>query len=92
MPNSKWDGAERRKVSDDHDTIIEVLGLIKNGRENFEEHMKSFNDHKVDDQSNFNLLRRELLGIQKVIWIATGVIISVQAIPMMTKILHILDK
>lgn len=40
MPMDRWNGEERRKATRDHDTLIEMVQILKNLVTNFEEHTK----------------------------------------------------
>lgn len=86
-----WDGRDRRKVTD-HDTIIELVQIIKNHVENFESHRESYKDHIKDDSSKFEELRIALEGIKRVIWIGLGVFMTLQGIPKIIDTIQLLHK
>lgn len=56
--NSLWDGQERRKNLSDHDTMIELVQIMKNHIDNFNEHRKDFDEHKIEDNKSFKFLNR----------------------------------
>lgn len=88
----EWLGNERRQPSKDHDTLIQVVTILDNHVKNFNSHTEAFRAHEIKDQSNFDALRKDVLGIQKVVWTASGIIIAVEALPTVLKLMHILNK
>lgn len=87
-----WNGSERRAPSKDHDTLIQVVTILDNHVKNFNTHTDAFKAHEIKDQANFDSLRKDVLGIQRVIWTATGIILAVEALPTVLKLMHILNK
>lgn len=56
-----WDGIKRRAddfKANDHDTIIELVQIIKNHIEHFEEHREDFHEHKNNDDKSFKFLNK----------------------------------
>jgi hypothetical protein len=88
----EWNGNERRQPTKDHDTLIQVVTILDNHVKNFNMHTDAFKAHEIRDQANFDSLRKDVLGIQRVIWIATGIILAVQFLPTALKLMHILNK
>ncbi len=88
----EWNGNERRQVTRDHDTLTELVVILDSHVKNFNTHTDAFKQHEIKDQSNFDSLRKDVLGIQRVIWVATGIIIAVEALPTVLKLMHILNK
>ena len=89
---NEYQGEERRKTSRDHDTLIEMVQILKNHVANFDTLNESFKTHQIKDETNFDQLRKDGLATQRIIWMATGVIMAVQAIPAVMKVLHIINK
>lgn len=85
-------GEENRNNNKDHDTLIQLVQIMDNHVKNFNTHADTFKAHEIKDQSNFDSLRTDVLGIQKVVWTASGIIIAVQALPTVLKFMHILNK
>lgn len=90
--NDEWKGNERRSPAKDHDTLIQVVTILDNHVKNFNTHTEAFKSHEIRDQVNFDSLRKDVLGIQRVVWMATGIIIAVEALPTVLKLMHILNK
>lgn len=74
----------------DHDTLITLVQLVKNQNENTKIISDNLVAHETKDQTNFDKIREDILGLQRVVWIATGIIISLDAIPKVGEILHLL--
>lgn len=91
MP-TKWDGEERRASTRDHDTLIQIVQIMDNHVKNFDTHVNAFRSHEIQDQVNFDKLRKEVLAVQRIIWMATGIILAVEALPTVLKLMHILNK
>ncbi len=87
-----WNGSERRKENTDHDTLIQIVQIMDNHVKNFQTHAEAFRAHEVQDQTNFDKLRTQIAKIERIIYIATGVLLAVQALPTVFKIIHIFDK
>lgn len=51
MVNIPWDGRERRKGSRDHDSLIEVIQILRLHVDNFEKHIEK-------DERQFQFLNR----------------------------------
>lgn len=61
-----WDGTERRMKAQDHDTLIEVVQILKS-------HVENFDKHQVEDKKQFDILNRNMyLGI--------GILIAVKIV------------
>ena len=58
MVQEKWNGHERRKSTRDHDTLIEMVQILKNHVGNFDIHRKDYLTHIGDDKKNFEFLNR----------------------------------
>lgn len=70
MDNS-WDGTtERRQKAQDHDTLVQMVEILKNHVNNFDMHREDYKEHKQEDKINFK-------RIDKTIYTATGVLIAV---------------
>lgn len=65
-----WDGIERRQKVQDHDTLVEVVQILKNHVDNFNMHRNEFVKHREEDGVNFK-------RIDKTIYLATGVVTAV---------------
>lgn len=91
MQNKEWDKITERRINHtDHDTLIELVTIIRVQTENAKNIAENLKLHEIKDEDNFQLIRKEILVLQKVIWIATGIIIGLDAIPRIYNILHIL--
>jgi hypothetical protein len=90
--NEKWDGSERRQPIRDHDTLIQMVQILQNHVHNFDDHRKEFKNHEIKDETNYQKLEKVNQGTQKIIWTATGLLLSVQVIPACVKVLHIFNK
>lgn len=90
---SPWDGeTERRSAGGrDHDTLIQMVQILDNHVKNFDVHSNSFKAHEIQDQTNFDKLRTSIAKIERVIYIATGAILAVEALPTVLKLMHILN-
>lgn len=69
MPNTQslWDGRERRKTSQDHDTLIEVVQILKS-------HVSNFDRHTDKDDRQFENINRNM-------YIGLGILIAINGIP-----------
>lgn len=76
----------------DHDTLIQLVQIISNHVKNFDTHTTAFKDHEIKDQDNFDKLRTQTAKIEKVIWMATGAILMVEALPTILKLMHVINK
>lgn len=86
MPLQPWDGTtERRQKAQDHDTLIELVTILSN-------HVVNFNAHVESDTSNFKELKTTVLNIERCVWVATGVIITVHVFPQVVSFFHVLNK
>ena len=74
----------------DHDTLVEVVQILKNQDELSKIIATNLKDHEMKDQENFNGIRRDILGLQKIVWTATGIIIALDALPKVAEIFHII--
>ncbi len=91
MPN-QWNGPERRKDDRDHDTLITIVQILDNHVKNSTAHEAAFRAHEIQDQTNFEKLKISVQKIERIIWIATGIILAVQALPTAIQVSHILNK
>ena len=91
MSNS-WNGQERRGESKDHDTLIEVVQILKNHVSNFDNLSDNFKAHEQRDEHNFSALRKDNLNLQRGFWMAAGVLMALEALPIVLKLMHILNK
>lgn len=87
---NKWDGNERRNTPTDHDTLIEMVQIMRNQTETAKVIASNLKDHEMKDQTNFDGIRKDILGLQKIVWTATGIIIALDAIPKVADIIHII--
>ncbi len=56
-----WDGVKRRAddfKANDHDTIIELVQIMKNHIDHFNEHRDDFHEHKMEDNKSFEILKK----------------------------------
>jgi hypothetical protein len=90
--NEQYTGRERRQPSKDHDTLIEMVQILKNHVANFDSLNASFKNHEIRDENNFDSLRKDNFKIQRVIWLASGAVMAVEALPQILKVFHILTK
>lgn len=81
---SKWEGADRRKHADDHDTLISLVQILNS-------HVTNFNDHILSDKKSFDKLENTVLKIERCIWIATGVIVAIHGLPSIANAVKILS-
>lgn len=66
MPNTKWDGiTERRLKSQDHDTLIELVQILKSHVENFDEHI-------IQDREDFKDINKKVSFSTNMIYLAMG--------------------
>lgn len=79
----EWDGIKRRKDDhgvNDHDTLIELVQILTNHVNNFNELSNVFKDHVKEDKENFKILnesRWKVLGAFALIQICILPIIMV---------------
>lgn len=86
-----WDGKSDRRVNHtDHDTLIELVQINRNLSENARIVADNLKEHEIKDQDNFETIRRDILGLQKIVWTATGIIIALDALPKIGEVLHII--
>jgi hypothetical protein len=78
--------------SKDHDTLIQVVTLLDAQARNSSAYTEALNRHELRDQASFDALRKDVLAIQKVVWLATGILLAVQILPTILKVTHILNK
>lgn len=76
----------------DHDTLIELVQIIANHVKNFEVHSNAFTKHEIRDQANFDELRRDILSLKKGLYIGTGMILAVEALPKLIELIHVVTK
>lgn len=67
-----WDGIERRKKAQDHDTLIQVVQILKNHVENFDKHAAQFEQHVKDDNESFQLLMRKVDLVFRYVYMGLG--------------------
>ena len=67
-----WDGKERRTVSD-HDTLIEVVQVLKN-------HVANFDKHVDSNKTEFSLLQNKIWEHARYIYIGIGIIVVLNVI------------
>lgn len=66
MPNIPWnDKNEEQKRATDHDTVIELMTLLKRHMEQFDHYITTFQDHAKEDNRRFDALSR-------LIWMGAG--------------------
>lgn len=94
MPTSKpWDGEDRRiSAAKDHDTLIELVQILRDHVKHFETHMTNYEQHLKDDAANFKIVMKALEGIHRVFWVGLGVFFVIQALPKVVEVLAILHK
>lgn len=91
MPTTAWDGNTERRVNHtDHDTLIELVQIIRNQTEYTKDIADNFKTHENKDEHNFQAIRNDILGLQRIVWTATGIIIALDALPKIGEILHLL--
>lgn len=85
MVYKSWDGnAERRKNSDDHDTLIALVEVIKNHVDNYEE-------HKTDNEKQFEQLIKQVAFQNKCLYTGMGFLMALEALPKIIEVMtHIL--
>ena len=87
----KWDGQKERRINHtDHDTLIELVQIIKNQSANDLIIAENLKAHEQKDENNFVMIRKDILGLQKIDWTATGIIIALDALPKIGEVLHLL--
>ena len=69
----------------DHDTLIEVVQILKN-------HVANFDSHTVADSVAFAEIKKANSDTQKVIWSAAACVVTIGALPQVTNIIHLLFK
>ena len=62
-----WDGIERRNKATDHDTLIQVVQILTN-------HVENFNQHVTDDKAAFDEIGKRLWNHAKFIYIGIGIV------------------
>ena len=62
-----WDGEERRKMNTDHDTLTEIVQILKS-------HVENFDKHVIDDKVNFGKIDNKIDNHAKYIYIGMGII------------------
>lgn len=56
-----WDGVtERRRTAQDHDTLIEVVQILKNHVKNCDEDRRIVSQHMIDDNKSFERINRNI--------------------------------
>ncbi len=80
-----WDGSERRDKAQDHDTLIALVEILTS-------HVKNFDTHVKEDGENFRSLKNTVLNIERCVWVATGVIISVHVFPKVVEFINLANK
>lgn len=74
MPLDKsWDGADRRRNRDDHDAIVEFGIQIAN-------HSKAIESLASNQDSEISKLKVQIEWLYRLVWIATGVGVTLQFI------------
>lgn len=61
-----WDGKERRHDAQDHDTLIEVVTILKR-------HVENFDAHVIQDDANFKTLNR-------IVYTGVGILVAIEFI------------
>lgn len=69
----KWNGEERRLAKGDHDTLVELVQIIKN-------HVDNFDVHVTTDDTNFKEMKSDIKFNSKWIYIGMGAISVLQII------------
>lgn len=87
-----YTGEERRRSTKDHDTLIQLVQILTNHVDNFNTHSNAFRAHEMQDQANFDKLRTSITKIERIIWVATGIIIALDALPKIIEVVHVLNK
>lgn len=92
-----YHGPERRIHSDDHDTIITLLGLIDSHVKNYNQFRDDFKEHKQEDNTSFNKIISKLekqddalADIKRIVYIGAGILIALNSIPTITNIIKAL--
>ncbi len=67
-----YKGVERRKHSDDHDTVIELVAILKSHVDSNAKNWERFDDHVADDKKSFDKIGDKLWLHAKYIYIAIG--------------------
>ena len=81
MPNQPWDGkTERRGIAQDHDTLVQIIEILKNQVENFDRHREDFKEHEKEDNTNFKFLRDQIGKHAMYIYIGIGILTTLQFI------------
>lgn len=91
MPNP-WDGRDRRKQSTDHDTLIELVQILRSEVEKIDMISSNLKEHEIKDESNFEKIKDDIAGIKRILWIATGMIIALDGLPRIVEVIHTLSK
>ena len=76
----RWNGEERRKNNRDHDTLIEVVQILKSHVNNFDKHLERFNEHVDDDNTNFENITNKIWQHTRLIYIGIGILAALQFI------------
>jgi hypothetical protein len=74
----------------DHDTLIELVRMMKYQIETDKEIARNLKEHQSNDDNNFNNIRKDILGLQKIVWTATGIIIALDALPKLIEVVKTL--
>ena len=68
-----WDGKERRTPMGDHDLLQQIANDVK--------HLVGWTkEHKQEDDARYNQLNGESKNVQRVLWLAGGVVLAFQVI------------
>lgn len=92
MPDKPWDNQERRVETKDHDTLIQMVQILQNHVDNFKNHVSVFDVHVDKDEKSFDNLRKDNQITQRMVWMAAGAVMAVQALPVILRTFHILNK
>lgn len=78
-----WDGKERRMPTQDHDTLIEVVQILKNHVANFDKHIEA-------DKIAFQDIGDKLWKHAMYIYIGIGILAAINAAPALATTIKII--
>lgn len=70
MPNT-WNGEERRKATRDHDTLVEVVQILRS-------HVNNFDKHQLEDKENFKEIFEKMWKHASLIYIGFGIVVTLE--------------
>lgn len=85
-----WDGKHERRINHtDHDTLIQLVQIMKGQTENANMIASNLKIHEAKDEENFKEIKKDILGLQRIVWTATGIIVALDAMPKIAEIFHL---